>query len=142
MDIPRSDFKIITGHQNIMESKQNREPELLFLGLSGRLLGHAFGCRSIFDGTGFETERTLGCTKHLRYRGFEHLDSLKRLFLELLVLGELGQADDEVGKGTLSDDHGKTIIVDLCDVVIGKIDNRFWWTLDNIDDTRKSSNLP
>ena len=125
MDIPRSDFKIITGHQNIMESKQNREPELLFLGLSGRLLGHAFGCRSIFDGTGFETERTLGCTKHLRYRGFEHLDSLKRLFLELLVLGELGQAYDKVSKGTLGDNHSETIVVDLGDVIVGEIHDRF-----------------
>lgn len=125
MDIPRSDFKIITGHQNIMESKQNREPELLFLGLSGRLLGHAFGRRSIFDGTGFETERTLGCTKHLRYRRFEHLDSLKRLFLELLVLGELGQAYDKVSKGTLGDNHSETIVVDLGDVIVGEIHDRF-----------------
>jgi hypothetical protein len=125
VDIPRSDFKIITGHQNIMESKQNREPELLFLGLSGRLLGHAFGCRSIFDGTGFETERTLGCTKHLRYRGFEHLDSLKRLFLELLVLGELGQAYDKVSKGTLGDNYSETIVVDLGDVIVGEIHDRF-----------------
>lgn len=108
-----------------MESKQNWEPELLFLSLSGGLLGHALCCRSIFDGTGFDTEWALGCTEHLRYRGFEHLDGLERLFLELLVLGELGQAHDKISESTLGNNHSKAIVVDLSDIIVGKIHNRF-----------------
>jgi hypothetical protein len=107
-----------------MERKQHREPKLLLLGLLRQRLrrGLDFSALALVI-TPSDTQRALGRPQHLGHGRLEHLDRLQRLALELLVLGELGEADDEVGEGALRDDDAEVIGVDFGDVVVREVDD-------------------
>jgi len=83
--LPRSHFKIFSSHEHIVESKQDREPKLFFLGLTAWLLR---------SGAGSCGEWTFGCFKHLGNDRSQCFDSLERFLLESSIFRELGEADD------------------------------------------------
>ena len=128
--VPRPNLQIIPCHKHIMKRKQHGEPKLLLLRLLRQLLGRRLHLPSLaLTIPGPNAERTFGRLQHLGHRGLEHLDRLQGLALELLVLGELGQADDEISEGALRDDDAEIVIVDLGHVIVGEVDDALYFPI-------------
>ncbi len=117
----RSHLEILPSHEHIMEGEENREPEAL-LHRRARLLGWRFQAQLGLVGT-FLRQRALGRLEHGGDDGLERLHGLEALLLEPHVLGELREADDQIGEGALRDHDAKPRFVDLRDVLVREVDD-------------------